>query len=339
MISVIMPIYNGERYIEKSISDILNQPYENIELILVNDGSTDSSSNICSKFKSIDQRVKLINKKNEGICSARNDGLKIAKGDYISFIDQDDIIDKNIYNILSCGACRKSDLVVSGKLMEVIDENGTVIGKSEFRYQDEVVNNTDKLLEKIFNVTNDGSLLHIWNCLYSKKIIDKYDLQFDSRFKFGLEDTLFNIVYSLHCKTIDYIDGIIYTYFNRKNISTSTKANIHYLDDFSNFCDVMFESIKKITNKNATVYATAYAYRLGYNLYNKCNSNLSTSKKKQLEEVFNSVYYNTGEKYISKNAVKSFATKMYINLINWSILKGQFKMANCIIKMKTRLKS
>ena len=97
MISVIIPIYNVEKYLEKCIQSIINQTYRNLEIILVDDGSTDSSGEIADKYKKLDNRVKVIHKINGGLSDARNKGCEIATGEYISFIDSDDYIDLNMY--------------------------------------------------------------------------------------------------------------------------------------------------------------------------------------------------------------------------------------------------
>lgn len=92
-ISVIVPIYNGETYLSECIESILKQTYENIELILVNDGSKDNSKNIIDKYALLDNRIKAIHKENSGVSDSRNVGLKNTTGDYICFVDQDDYID------------------------------------------------------------------------------------------------------------------------------------------------------------------------------------------------------------------------------------------------------
>lgn len=103
-ISIIVPIYNTEKYLEKCIKSILNQNYENIEIILINDGSTDNSLNICKKYKEQDNRIVVINKKHTGVSESRNRGLEIAKGDYIAFVDSDDYIDRRMFEKLIEGA-------------------------------------------------------------------------------------------------------------------------------------------------------------------------------------------------------------------------------------------
>lgn len=100
MITVIVPVYNVENYIKKCVESILNQTYRELEIILVNDGSTDNSSVVCDEFKTIDNRVKVIHKKNGGLSDARNAGLAIASGDYITFVDSDDYIATDMYRVM-----------------------------------------------------------------------------------------------------------------------------------------------------------------------------------------------------------------------------------------------
>lgn len=100
-ISVIVPIYNVEKYIEKCINSIINQTYKDLEIILVDDGSTDSSGKICDEYAKKDKRIKVIHKKNGGVSSSRNIALTIANGDYITWIDSDDWIEKDTYSKLA----------------------------------------------------------------------------------------------------------------------------------------------------------------------------------------------------------------------------------------------
>ena len=100
LVSIIIPIYNVEKYLTKCIESVINQTYKNLEIILVNDGSTDNSKEIIDKYSLIDSRIKVINKKNGGLSEARNAGIEIAKGDYIGFLDSDDWIELNMYEKL-----------------------------------------------------------------------------------------------------------------------------------------------------------------------------------------------------------------------------------------------
>ena len=100
LISVIVPVYNVEEYVEKCVLSIINQTYKNLEIILVDDGSTDNSGKICDEIAIKDNRIKVIHKKNGGLSDARNVGIDIAKGDYLGFVDSDDYIDPDMYSIL-----------------------------------------------------------------------------------------------------------------------------------------------------------------------------------------------------------------------------------------------
>ena len=102
-ISIIIPIYNTEKYLERCIDSVIQQTYRNIEVILVNDGSTDKSSRICNEYVHRDRRIILIEQKNQGAAAARNTGLKHATGDYIGWVDSDDYIEEDMFkSMLDC---------------------------------------------------------------------------------------------------------------------------------------------------------------------------------------------------------------------------------------------
>ena len=128
MISVIVPVYNMEKYLEKCVKSILNQDYKDIELILVDDGSKDSSPAMCDEFAKQDERIKVIHKANGGQGSARNMGLDIAKGDYISFIDSDDWIEPDMYtNLFDIAQENNADLAICEVALN--EEDGSVLKK------------------------------------------------------------------------------------------------------------------------------------------------------------------------------------------------------------------
>ena len=119
LISIIVPVYNSEKYLDKCIKSILSQTYKNYELILIDDGSNDNSPKICDKYSKLDKRVIVIHKKNGGVSSARNAGLEIAKGQYISFVDSDDWIEKDMCEILISNAqMYNADISMCGILTE-----------------------------------------------------------------------------------------------------------------------------------------------------------------------------------------------------------------------------
>lgn len=119
LVSIVVPIYNVEEYLERCIQSILNQSYKKIEIVLVDDGSTDNSFSICNKYSEVDNRIKVIHKQNEGLVLARKTGLKIANGEYIGFVDSDDYIDNNmISELVDCLKDSGADFVHSGYIEE-----------------------------------------------------------------------------------------------------------------------------------------------------------------------------------------------------------------------------
>lgn len=282
-ISVIVPIY-GESYLEKNIQTLLSQPYKNIELILVDDGSQDDSYQICQKFQEQDNRVVLIHKSNEGICAARNTGLAYATGEFISFIDQDDKIDNNIYVYLM-NQIGDADMIVGSKKMQLIDKKQMILSDIDYVYDKKRLNNKKEIAHALFNVDHQMTFFHLWNFLYRKKIIDDYQLKFDESFRYGQEDTLFNFIYVSKCQTIQLIPEIVYVYNQRELTSTSLKNNPFAIEDFKRFID----TIKKLEfNEEASFYYKKYSYtsflRHGLNVYTQFGMN-TTKQKEMLQAI------------------------------------------------------
>lgn len=204
-VSIIVPIYNNEKYVEKCIYSILNQSYSDFELILVNDGSTDGTLDILKGFK--DKRIKLINKNNEGVSKARNDGLNYATGEYIIFVDSDDYIDRSLLE----------------KLILKIKLNKTDIVACNIDFHNTVYNDVD--LARFSNEYKDYEYLYnhsFFNTpyakLYKRKLIKSY---FDSKFNLG-EDLIFNVDYLLNCDSFSLVPEKLY-YYNTDNEGSLTK--------------------------------------------------------------------------------------------------------------------
>ena len=118
MISVIVPIYNVEQYLKKCIESIISSTYANLEIILVDDGSTDGSGKICDEFQAKDKRIRVVHKKNGGLSDARNVGLEIARGEFVSFIDSDDYIDSEMFEEVLTQFDKNTDIVIYGRYVE-----------------------------------------------------------------------------------------------------------------------------------------------------------------------------------------------------------------------------
>lgn len=221
-ISIIVPVYNTEKYLEQSINSILNQTYENLEIIIVDDGSTDSSGLICEKYFKIDSRVKVIHKKNGGQSSARNLGLDLASGDYIGFVDSDDWISANMYEKLIIKAIQNNSDIVASNIW-YMKKNKKI--KKYSKTNSDLDFNRLTAMEEIF--TNENLTFSPCNKLYKKKLFDF--LRFDE--KIILEDM--DISYQLIDKSeiISYLSEPLYYYRYNPSSTLRGKFNLRRLDE------------------------------------------------------------------------------------------------------------
>lgn len=166
-VSIIVPLYNAEKYLEKCISSIVGQTYRNIEIILINDGSTDRSHEICYKFKTQDPRISYIYQNNSGVSIARNKGLDVSSGEYIMFVDSDDWLDPDYVSIM-VNSIDKNDIIVSSFTEETESNNISIKSFNKIE-NDEIIDSRSKLFLDCVNRKIYTYL--IWGKLYKKEII------------------------------------------------------------------------------------------------------------------------------------------------------------------------
>lgn len=225
LISIVVPVYNVEKYIRKCVDSILAQTYSNIEIILIDDGSEDLSGNICDEYGRKDFRCKVIHKKNAGLGMARNSGLEIATGDYVTFVDSDDWLEEcSIEELYKGLKYNKVDFCKSG--FKRVSDAGTVLRVA--KYDLEIFPDDDarlRLLPRIIGSApeqKDSVEMCVWGSLYKMEIIKKFNLWFQSERVFICEDLVFNIDYMQHTKGACLIPFVGYMYrFNPKSLSTS----------------------------------------------------------------------------------------------------------------------
>jgi len=209
-ISVIVPVYNVEKYLKQCIDSILQQTYKNLEIILVDDGSTDSSGNICDEYREKEQRIKVIHKSNGGLSDARNCGLNIATGDYISFIDSDDFISKYFYEIVMEVFCKSDVEIVAIQR-----------GESFWDSKDNKIGFAKNSADYIYNECSSKDALKLM--LYQKIAtgapfkVCKRELFKNIRFPIGYyyEDVATTYKYFLKAKRVAIIDAKLYGYRKR----------------------------------------------------------------------------------------------------------------------------
>lgn len=224
LISIIVPVYNMEKYIDKCINSIINQTYKNIEIIIVDDGSTDKSNKMIDKYKKIDKRIKVYHKKNGGLSDARNYGLEKATGEYIGFVDSDDYIENNMYEILYNNLIKyKADISVV---------NYNLVYEKDFNYKKNFKEISDKLL--ILNKMETIKLLlddnkfgnYAWNKLYKRELFNNIKYPVGR----NMEDlgTTYKIIEK--CNRIVYDPIPLYNYLQRNNSIVNT-INLSFFED------------------------------------------------------------------------------------------------------------
>lgn len=223
LISVIVPVYNAEKYLDICVGSILSQSYNHFELILVDDGSPDDSSDICDKYAKKDARVRVVHQANGGVSSARNAGIRMAKGSFITFVDSDDYLDTNYLEEMF-KHITGSDLSICS-LYEVGTTNKIdLVKQCDIRLPKEVIS-----LQKGFVFLIGSGLLNSpCSKLFRKAIIDTNHLYFEEDVQLG-EDLLFNLSYLKYCDTISFSEKPLYCYI-KINSTLSCQIKPNYAD-------------------------------------------------------------------------------------------------------------
>jgi len=219
-VSIIVPVYNVEKYISICIDSLINQTLKSIEIILINDGSTDNSGLIADEFSKFDTRIKVIHKINGGLSSARNEGLMIASGRYISFIDSDDWVEPTMMEDMYNAAVEiNADILVSGVIVEYPLENRTVINNLQESISTQDMRQLGNVYWKLHNAKLSN---YAWNKLFKNSFIRDIGLKFiiDGM---PAEDLFFNLSSFSHAKSIGVLNHAYYHYIKRDESSILTK--------------------------------------------------------------------------------------------------------------------
>lgn len=221
LLSVIVPVYNVEDYLSKCIDSLIVQTLKDIEIILVNDGSIDKSGDICDKYRLKDNRIKVIHKENGGLSDARNVGIDIARGKYISFIDSDDWIEPKMFEILYSLAIKNEADIVQGDYIKVYDENVIVNNISEriTKY------NSEQILNELYGPNYIKTVI-VWNKIYKRELFN--EIRFPKGKLCEDEFTTYKILHNANL----IIDTNIpmYYYRQREGSIMNSNFNIRRLD-------------------------------------------------------------------------------------------------------------
>lgn len=210
LISIIIPIFNIQDYLDECLESVTKQNYKNIEIILINDGSTDASAEICDIWKEKDKRIRVVHCINSGVSAARNIGLENSKGEYIYFCDGDDIVSSNILVHLSMLINEYKTQMSVCSYREFINKNEI---KIDVEYRDTIIELHEKIDKSTYKniIENERYSGYLWNKLFLHKIIFDNNIKFDLEINV-LEDELFVLQYIAKCISIVFSEKSLYYY-------------------------------------------------------------------------------------------------------------------------------
>ena len=224
-VSIIVPVYNSESYLDRCIKSILNQTYNEFELILVDDGSTDASGAICDEYAQKDKRIRVVHKNNTGVSDTRNEGIRLSKGKYIQFVDSDDYLEPcATWELVEAIEKYQSDIVICGYKLIL---NAT--GKSVcYSYEDQVLNlSYNEYLDRFSELHSRILLNPPWNKLYKAECIKNNNISFDSTIDLA-EDLIFTLEALRQCRNITVIPSTFYNYIlyaGKNNLTYKYREN------------------------------------------------------------------------------------------------------------------
>ena len=253
-VSIIVPVYNVELYIESCLDSLLNQTYSDYEIILINDGSTDGSIEICNKYN--DKKIKKINQTNKGVSIARNVGISYATGQYIMFVDADDMVSKNyIENLVASMEKYNTDMVICKYTKE---EDKLVNNESSQNVEGKIINANIVLESMIENNLKEG---YLWNKIFKKSIINENDL----KFKDGVtvwEDLYFVMEYLSKADKICTINETLYYYRTREGSAVNRKETVIELENKIKIMELIMQNYSSIINSKIILESKKYIVQL-----------------------------------------------------------------------------
>ncbi len=299
-VSIIVPVYNAEKYLGYTISSIRRQTYKNIEVILINDGSADGSLQICNNYAAIDPRIRVIDVQNGGVSAARNRGLAEASGEYVQFVDADDVIHADMTRrLVEVMETYQKDMVVCGFRMIMLDNRLEKTGQVLFSSSElgkECVLSRDGFFQNMAYILWKICLLEeAWNKIYRREIIKKYQILFPQEISLG-EDFCFNMDYFQYINGVVFIEEQLYYYLNTGEDTLTSCYRENYFEN-QLYLVQRFEkllknhiTISKEERRYLSEYMIVKAIRSIENIFQKgCGIEL-IKKKRKMEEIINHVY-------------------------------------------------
>lgn len=306
-ISIIIPIYNAEKYIKRCVSSVIDQSYDKLEILLVNDGSTDNSLNICEAFATKDNRIKVISQDNGGVSKARNTGLRLAKGEYVMFLDSDDyMLPDMCKTMLDVLYSKQADCVICG-IQE--PEGGLWCPQKNIDYS----TLADFKRDFIYQL-NTELLSPCWNKIFKRQLITNL---FNEEISFG-EDLIFDLEYLNNCSRLSFITTPLVYHEKQVAGSLVTKTGLQRLMDIEKIHQVIMqfaeENISQDLHKKYIRDLTVY---IRFIFLDKRNT--FSDKKKILKKWIQGAYLNYMPVMNIKTCLSNRLLLLFLKYRCWSL--------------------
>lgn len=320
-ISVIVPVFNVERYLQQCVDSILSQSFDAFELILVDDGSTDSSNLLCDKYAREDDRIKVVHKVNAGVSAARNTGIDIANGKYIAFVDSDDFVDRAfLETLVSTIEASKADLSVVG-FSYYYDPQKSV----DHTIAQDGVYSVKRFVKMMFKESYEKHIISsVCNKLFRKELVELYQLKY-SVVDHICEDGMFVYDYLMHCASIAFNSSVLYIY---RQVTNQPHLMTKYNSNAFESLDKYYQSILAFLSKHEAEMSV-YDF-VDYSFLRRCfgflsniyrSSNLPNERK--YEELLRNVKDGTFQFFLTRSSSLSLSKRetVFVTLTRAKLLR------------------
>lgn len=316
ILSIIMPVYNAEKVVGKAIESVISQTRKDIEIVIVNDGSKDSSGKIIERFVAEDSRVIYVNKeKNAGLSAARNSGLEVISGDYFTFVDADDWVEPDFYEKL-LALDTNADVIVTGFFHDTLDKDGNVsVSVQNSTGETKLIEDKIQILDKMAQLDRNRLFAFTWNKLYKKSFIESLDLVFKNQTL--IEDYQYNCFVFDKVEKLALVDGCFYHY-NKFSEEALTQK---YLPDYFEIIDKryvlmkeLFERYDVFEGENRATICSMHIKHVFAGFIKNCSPKSGLSFKQQIKIIKN-VFKDENCKLAVKYATSTRKQELLCNYI------------------------